>query len=161
MEISIPVMIFAFGNFILLLVLLRIFLFKPVRKMMDARQQTISDGLAAAEQAKQQAANAGEEIRAQIEQARGEAEAIIASARVAGDDLKKQLLEEARVEARGITENARQALAKEREDAITALRKEAAALAVNAAGRILAEELNEAQQQALLHKYIVKVGQLQ
>jgi len=161
MEISLHTVIFAMVNFLVLLVLMRIFLYKPVRKMLDTRQQTISESLAAAEQARQQAAAAGDDIRAQLEQAKGEAEGIVTAARSAGDELKKQLLEEARKEAQSIAEAARAALAKEREEAIAALRTEAAALAISAAGRILAEEISAEQQQALLHKYIMRVGQLQ
>lgn len=161
MHIELSMVIYAVFNFTLLVVLLRIFLYKPVRKMLDTRRQLISESLDTAERTKEQAAAAGEEIRAQIEQARGEATSIVASARASADELKKLLLDEAREEAQAIADNARAALVKEREEAIAALRKEAAVLAVSAAGRILAEELNAEQQQALLHKYIAEVGQLQ
>lgn len=161
MSITLSDVIFALINFIVLVVLLRIFLYKPVRKMMDARQQIISDSLTEAEKAREQAAAAGDEIRVQIKQAKGEAEAIAASARSAGEELKKQLVEEARKEAQTITDASRAALNKEREEAIAALRQEAAMLAVSAAGRMLAEEMTAEQQQALLHKFITKVGQLQ
>ncbi|MCL2496038.1 MAG: F0F1 ATP synthase subunit B [Clostridiales bacterium] len=161
MHIELSTIIYAIFNFSLLVVLLRIFLYKPVRKMMDTRQQIISESLEAAEQAQQQAAAAGEIIGAQLEQAKTEALEIVASARTAGDELKKQLLEEARAEALIITEDTRAALLKEREEAIIALRKEAAALAVSTAGRILSEEISTEQQQSLLQKYITKVGHLQ
>jgi len=161
MHINFIEVIYAVINFILLVVLLRLFLYKPVHKMLATRRQTISESLAAAEQAKQQAADADEKIRAQVKQAKAEAEGILATARASGDELKKQLLTEAREEARAITEKARAALNKEREETITNLRKETARLAVSVAGRILAEEMSAEQQQALLHKYIMKVGQLQ
>lgn len=161
MEFSLQLAIFAIVNFIVLLVLLRLFLYKPVLKMLEERKQTISDSLAKAQEAKVQAEQAGEQISARIEHARGEAEGILAAARAAGEELKKQLAEEARAEAQSFTAASRAALNKEREEAIAALRNEAAALAVSAAGRILAEDLTAEQQQALLHKYVAKVGQLQ
>lgn len=161
MEISPSTIVFTLCNFIILLVLLRLFLYKPVNRMLENRRKTIADSLAAAEEAQKKADTAAETIRAQIEEARKEADQIIVAARASGDELKKQIVEEARKEAQSMTESARAALAKEKEEAVIELRKQAAALAVSAAGRILAEELNEEQQRALLSKYMKKVGQLQ
>lgn len=161
LEIGLANVIYSIVNFLILLVLLRIFLYKPVRGMLETRKQVISDSLAAAEQAQKQAASAGEEIAAQLSQTRMEAEKIIGAARVAGEDLHQQIVEQARAEAQNIIATTRVALDKEREEAIAALRKDAAGLAVSMAERLLAGELTAEQQQAMLQKSIAQMGRLQ
>lgn len=160
MEINLAEIIFALVNFALLLVLLRLFLYKPVRNMLDTRKALIEEGLTAAAVAKEEAAAASKATQSRLDEAQAEANAVIAEARSKAEQIRKQILSEAQAEAERATAQARAAFEKEREEAIGELRKQAAALAINAAAHILAEEINAEQQQALLAKYIAKVGQM-
>lgn len=161
LNIELSVVIWNIINFLILLVLLRVFLYKPIRNMLETRKQVVSDSLAAAEQAQKQAAAAGDEIAAQLSRARVEAESIIAAARLAGEDLEKRIVGQAQQEAQNIIDNTRLALSKEREEAIAALRKDAAGLAVTMAERLLAGELTAEQQAVMLEKSIAQIGRLQ
>ncbi len=160
MHLSLAETIFAIVNFGLLLLLLRLFLYKPISKMLAERQNTIAESLAQAEQARTDALAAKDQIAAQIEQANLEAETIIAKATQNGEQLKKQILAEARQEAQAIQAKTQADLDRYREEIRHNLQQEAVALAIKTAGQILAEEINQEKQKSLLNSYIKRLGQL-
>ena len=78
------------ANILILFILLRIFLFKPINKMRDERTRTIQDNLDSAEKAKTEA----EELRQQYEDSISEAkekanEEVNKAAQKANDEVNK------------------------------------------------------------------------
>jgi F-type H+-transporting ATPase subunit b len=57
-------------NFVILIVLLRMFLYAPIKNMLAQRQQHIADGLAAADKAAQEAAQQRQEFEKSLAQAK-------------------------------------------------------------------------------------------
>ncbi len=55
---NLPVLIAQVVNFFLLLVLLRIFLYKPILEMLDRRAQRVKEGMEAADESKERASAA-------------------------------------------------------------------------------------------------------
>ena len=70
--INLPGLLAQIVNFGLLFVLLRMFAWKPITAMLEARAERIRDGLEAAERARQEAALAQANVQGQLEQARRE-----------------------------------------------------------------------------------------
>ena len=85
-------------NFIVLLVFLRIFLFKRVVRAMDERKKRISDTWNEAEDAKSQAQEREQEYRRKIEDAEDERDSMLAHAREEVKQEKQRLMDEAREE---------------------------------------------------------------
>ena len=79
---NLPVLVAQLVNFFLLLVLLRIFLYKPILEMLDRRKQRIQEGEQAAEQSKEQASQAETDVAKQIQEARQQSQALVAQAQV-------------------------------------------------------------------------------
>ena len=77
-------------NFIILLVLLRLFLYKPVMKVLDERAQRTKEAMELAEATKQEFEQAKGEVQKQIEKGRQEGQAIIAQALQTGERLKEE-----------------------------------------------------------------------
>ena len=77
---NLPQLIAQVANFFVLLVILRLTLYKPVLKMLDDRKQKIAEGLNAAEIARAEAASAQVNIQAQLDEARKEGQEIVAGA---------------------------------------------------------------------------------
>jgi len=96
--INLPLLVAFVINFVILFTLLGIFLYKPVLKMLDERQAKIKDSMEQAEQIKEQAAHSEEQIKAHLETARKEGQAIIAQATQIGERLKEEAKEGARQE---------------------------------------------------------------
>ena len=71
-------------NLVVLYLLMRHFLFKPVTAMMEQRTKAIEDGLSQAEAAKQAAQALDQENEARLAQVRGQADQIVAQAKPQG-----------------------------------------------------------------------------
>ncbi len=143
----------AIANFVILLVLLKKFLYKPVVKMLDDRKKGIDDALNAAEDARTEVARTGQVIRADLAKARQDAEGILAAARAQGEEAKARIMDEAHHQAEAFTAQARKAIAEEKETAIGELKAQVADLAILLAQKALDGQLTEAQELSLLNKY--------
>ena len=79
---------------------MRHFLFKPVTAMMEQRTKAIEDGLSQAEAAKQAAQALDQENEARLAQVRGQADQIVAQAKLQGQREYDQIISSAQADAR-------------------------------------------------------------
>jgi F-type H+-transporting ATPase subunit b len=118
------------------------FVWPPIVKALDERAQKIADGLAAADKAKTDLANAEKKAVDELKKARESAAELRAGAEKQGT----QIVEEARAEAARIVSAAREAAEAEAgvaaQRAREALREQVATLAVAGAEKILRKEIN-------------------
>jgi F-type H+-transporting ATPase subunit b len=133
-------------NLVILFLILRKLLFKPVTKLMEDRTRRINDSIIQAEKDKQSARQLQERFENRLTTAEAEAEAIIRAAREQAEAEAERITAEARAEAERITAGARARLETERRAAAAVFRAEAAALVVSAAGRLLKRELAGTEQ---------------
>lgn len=158
LNIDIGTVIFAMVNFALLVLLLRLFLYKPVLAMLDKRRQAIDEALDQADRTRMEADEAEQRLQQRIAEAHLQADQILTQAKAQAEADSAQALLEARAEARRITEAAAQSIALERERALEAVRQQAAELAILAAEKALTQPLTEQQQQRLLDSFVEQVG---
>jgi F-type H+-transporting ATPase subunit b len=152
--ISIPTLITQIVSFIILLVLLRVFAYKPIMKMLDERSNRVKESLEQAEAVKQQSARAEEELKKQIDKASLEGQDRIARAIKAGEDVKQKAEEDAKKEAERLLTRARQEIRQERDEAIDGVRREFADLTVLAAGKVIEKSLDKAEHRELIDKVL-------
>ena len=133
--INLPGLITQFINFGLFLVLLIVFLYRPVVRMLDQRSERIRDALAQAEEARQASARSGDEVQKALAEARDRAQQIVQQAEEVGRRMGSDARDQARLEAEGIVQRARLDIQLERDDAIDQVRREFADLAIVAAER--------------------------
>jgi F-type H+-transporting ATPase subunit b len=152
--ISIPTLITQVISFIILLVLLRIFAYKPIMRMMDERSRRIKESMEQAETVKTQAARAELELKEEIEKASREGQDRIARAIKAGEDVKQKAREDAKKEADQLITRARQEIRQERDEAIDDVRKEFADLTVLAAGKVIEKTLDKEEHRELIDKVL-------
>ena len=81
---NLPGLITQFINFGLFLVLLIVFLYRPVVRMLDQRSERIRDALAQAEEARQASARSGDEVQKALAEARDRAQQIVQQAEEVG-----------------------------------------------------------------------------
>ena len=126
------------------------FVWPPITKALDERAQKIADGLAAADKAKAELAQANQRVEAQLSAARDDAAKRLADA----ERLAQSMIEEAkgRASAEGakIVAAAKAEAEQEASKAREALRDQVAALAVKGAEQILRKEVNPAVHADLL-----------
>ncbi|MSP21577.1 MAG: ATP synthase F0 subunit B [Dehalococcoidia bacterium] len=152
---NLPGLIAQLINFAILLVVMRMFLYKPVLKILDERKTRIEEGLNRAEQAAAQASASQDEARRVIEEARGQGRELVASAQEAAARLRAELEERARIDSAGIVSRARDEIKNERDQAIEQLRREFTDLALAAAERVIGQSLDRAAHQRLIDETLV------
>jgi F-type H+-transporting ATPase subunit b len=133
--------VFTLINVFVLFVILRLILFKPVTKFMQKRAQAISADIEEAKSEKAQAKSLLQNYQERLKNAGAEAESLIREAREEARRQADAIVAGGRAEARNILENARRQVGAEHRAALAVFQAEAAGLVVTAAGRLLRQEL--------------------
>jgi F-type H+-transporting ATPase subunit b len=141
-------------TFIILLVILRKLAWKPILKSLSDRETLIKDSLEKAEIAKQEAEKLIEENKANLDKAEEEAQKIIAQSREYAEKLKTQMLEESNAEAKKRLEEAKVEIDRKSQEAFNQMKEQIASIAVEAAEKIIRENLDEKKQKNLVNKYL-------
>ncbi len=150
--INLPLLLAFIINFIILLALLRKFLYKPVLKMLDERAQKTREGMELAEASKKEYEQAKEEVQRQIDKGRQEAQAIIAQAMQVGERLKEESRQEAAKQAQTILERTRAELEAERDKIMDDLRREFVDISLAAAEKVIKLTLDREKNRKLIEE---------
>lgn len=159
MDINPSTAIFAIINFAILVVLLKVFLYKPVCNMLDSRKQEVANNLKSAEDAKLEAQKLKDEYAAQIQNARSEAQDIINQATKIGQQTKADIVNEAREEATRLVAKAQDEIVREKTEALNEIRNEIADLAVLAASKVVGKTIDVADHQNMVNNFVKEVGE--
>lgn len=130
--------------FLILIWLVNRFLWQPLITALEARRQRIADGLAAAEQGRQDFEKAKADAQHELEQSRVRAGEIIAQAEKRAAEIKEEAKSKAREEADNIRRTAQHDVEQCFQETREQLRHEIATLAVLGASKILAKEVDQA-----------------
>ncbi len=141
-------------TFILLLLVLKAVAWKPLLAMLDERERRIRESLNQAEKAREEAQNAADENRRAMEHAQAEARQTISEGREAAERAAAEVRARAADEAQQMLQQARRTIRQEKEQAIQELRTHAAGLAIDAAGKVLNENLDNARNRKLVDEFI-------
>ncbi len=144
----------------LLLVLLYVFAYKPILRMLDERSRRIKEGQESAEQAKQREEQAEQEFQNRLEQARKEGQSIVGKANEAASRMREEGRQQARQDADTMIERARAEIQRERDQAIDQLRKEFADTAVKAAERVINESLDKERHSKIIDETLEESSSL-
>jgi F-type H+-transporting ATPase subunit b len=150
--VNLPLLVVFIINFIVLFVLLRLFLYKPVMKMLDERAKRTKDAMELAEATKKEFEQAKTEVQKQIEKGRQEAQAIITQAMQVGERLKVESRQEATKQAQTIVDRTRAELEAERGKIVEGLRREFADIAISAAEKVIKETLDKEKHRKLIEE---------
>ena len=141
-------------NFIVLLVLLRLVLYKPVVGMLDARAQRVRDSMAQADQARRAAEQAESDRQALLAETRREAEEIRARAEEQSKRIIGEAAGRAKEEADRILAQAAARAEQERQQVMTEVRAELADLIVTAVDRVTRNALDTNAQRTLVQQFL-------
>jgi F-type H+-transporting ATPase subunit b len=141
-------------NFLLVLLLLYLFAYKPILRLMDQRAERIRESLEAADTARQEAASSQEAIQEQITEARREGQRIMDQAREASERFRTDEMDKARQEAEAFVERAKQDIARERDTALQEVRASFGDLAITAAERVIRSSLDRQAHEGLINQVL-------
>lgn len=142
--------------FVLLLLLLSKYAWKPILNAIKTREEGITNALAAAEKAKEEMKNliAGNEKI--LNEARAERDAMLKEANEAKDAIINEAKTKAKLETERILASAQERIVNEKNAAITELKNQVAALSIEIAEKILKSELSSDDKQKALVNNLMK-----
>lgn len=148
-------------NFVVLVALLRRFLYRPVLAAMERREQHIAQRLRAADDREQRARETQERYEAQLAQVATRREELLKAARQEADAERHELRERARAEVEATEARWRSDLQREQGEFLVELRREIAATAQAVAGQILTELADADLQQRMTARLLTRLDTLE
>ena len=150
--INLPLLVVFIVNFIILLVMLRLFLYQPVMKVLDERAKKTRDAMELAEATKKEYEQAKGEVQKQIEKGRHEAQGIITQAMQVGERLKEESRQETAKQVQVMIDRARSELEAERDKIVGDLRREFVDISIAAAEKVIKETLDKEKHRKLIEE---------
>lgn len=133
------------------------FVWPPLVKALEERQEKIADGLAAAERGQRELELVQHRVKDELKQAKAQAADIIEKANRRATQVVDEAKDDARQEAQVLAKVAQEQIAQEVNRAKDVLRKQVASLAVAGAEKILMREIDEKANRALLANLIEEI----
>lgn len=141
-------------NFLILFVLLRLILFKRINKVKEDRTRTIQNNLDSAEKAKEEAEELRQQYEDSISDAREKANQIIMKAHEDAESERAAIIKKSQEEAEKIVADADKTIENERKRVLRQAQSEIADLAIEAASKIIGENVDDEKNRRLVDKFL-------
>lgn len=141
-------------TFIFLLFILAKVAWKPILKSLSDRENLIKESLDKAENARREAEKLISENKANLLKAEEEAQKIVDQSREYAEKLKNQILDESKTQAKKMIDDASLEIQRKNAEAFNKLKDQVAEIAVEAAEKIIKENLDKEKQVKLVNKFI-------
>ena len=153
-NLTLVVQVLVFGAFVMFTMK---FVWPPLVKALEERQEKIADGLAAAERGRRELELAQHRVKDEMKQAKVDAADILEKAHRRAGQIIEEAKDEARQEAQKLAKIADEQITQALNHAKDSLRKQVAVLAVAGAEKILMREIDEEANRALLNNLIAEI----
>jgi F-type H+-transporting ATPase subunit b len=151
--------IFQICNLLILLLLVRKFLWKRVMAVLEARQKEIDGIYDAAGKDRREAAQLKEDYTERMSSAREEADRLVKSAMDTAHTRGDTIVNEAKAEAAHLKQKAERDIEQEKRKAYSELMGEISGMAADIAGRMVEREINADDHRELVEEFIKKAGE--
>lgn len=145
-------------NIILLFILLRIFLFKPINKLMDERTASIQNDIDSARKSKEEAESLKQQYEETLVSAKAEAQQIILKAKEEAVSSQKEIIQNSQNEAQQIIDNAGKTIENERKRVMQQAQTQIADLAIAAASKIIGENVDDEKNRHIVSEFLSEEG---
>ena len=151
----------SFANLLVMFLILKRVLFKPVQKMFDTRKQQVEGIYAEANENRSAAASMKKEYETKMASAREEADGLVRSAVQTAHTRGDAIVAEASSQASHLKQKAEQEIAQEKRQMLLDVREEISDIAVSIASKVVEREINPKDHQAFVDEFIRNVGDQQ
>lgn len=148
-------------NLLLLFLILKKFLFKPVQKVMNERQAQVTSIYTDAENDRQAAADMKQEYETRMATAREEADGLVRNAVQTAQRKSDSIIAEANQQAAHLKQKAENEIQLEKKQMLSDVKAEISDLAVSIASRIMEREVNAQDHADFVDQFIQNVGEQQ
>jgi len=143
-------------NFILLMIILTKFIWKPIMAAVNKREDNIQEALDMAKKTKAEMEKLQTQNANLLKEARIERDEMIKEAKITSDSMIESAKSKSKVEADKIVENARVSIEAEKNAAVAELKNQVATIALEIAEKILREDLSSDEKQKQLAEGFAK-----
>ena len=145
-------------NLFIQLLIVKIFFLDKIKAVLDKRRETADKQIADAEAAKSEAAAIKQTYEENMRQAKTKADDMILSAQKTAAQRSEEIISQAQKQAAQIKTKAASDIEMEKKKAINEAKNEISELAMAIAGKVVARELNDADQDGMIVRFIEELG---
>lgn len=149
---------FTLINTFIIFLIFKIFLFKPVGKILDKRKEMAAAEIAEAKAAKESAQKAEQEYLASIAGAKEEAAEIVRQANLRAQAREEELISEATKKAADIRAKAEEAIERDKQRALNEIKDEISDIVIMAATKVVEKEISQADNEKLIESFLAGVS---
>lgn len=149
------------ANLLIMFLILKRFLFKPVQKMMAARKQQVDQIYQDAKENRDSAINMKQEYEARLATAREEADGLVRNAVQTAQRKGDAIVAEANSQASHLKQKAEQEIAQEKKQILQDVRGEISDIAVSIASKVVEREVKKQDYDGFVDEFIKNVGEQQ
>ena len=146
-------------NLMIQLVIFKKLLLNPVKKVIAERKAKADSQIADAQKLRTEAEAMKAEYEQNLQNARTEANQIVAAAQKTATARSEELLGEARAQAAALKQKAEANIAQERKKAVNEVKDEIGGMAMEIASKVVEREIREADHKDLIDEFIKNVGE--
>ena len=147
------------ANLLILFLLFKKFLFKPVQNVMNQRQAQVDKIYDEAEQDRSAAADMKQEYETRLNTAREEADTLVRNAVQTAQRKSDQIVAEASSQASHLKQKAEEEIALEKKQMLLDVKSEISEMAVNIASKVVEREIQKKDHENFVDEFIRNVGE--
>lgn len=152
-------LIFQWGNLLILYLVIKKFLFGPIQKIIESRENEVQNLYDTAEQAKNDAVALKEEYSQHLANAKDEANEILKNANKKATVRSEEIIRDAQEKAAAIIARADVQIEMERKHAFEEVKQDISDIALLAASKVVERELSAEEHERLIGEFIENVGE--
>ena len=146
-------------NLMIQLVIFKKLLLNPVKKVIAERKAKADSQIADAQKLRTEAEAMKAEYEQNLQNARTEANQIVATAQKTATARSEEIVGEARAQAAALKQKAEADIAQERKKAVNEVKDEIGGMAMEITSKVVEREIKEADHQDLIDEFIKNVGE--
>ena len=146
-------------NLMIQLVIFKKFLLKPIRQVIADRKAKADSEIADAQKLRTEAEAMKAEYEQNLQNARTEANQIVAAAQKTATARSEEIVGEARAQAAALKQKAEADIAQERKKAVNEVKDEIGGIAMEIASKVVEREISEKDHKDLIDEFIKNVGE--
>ena len=150
--------LFVLVSFLILLLLVKKFAWKPLTAILDERENQVASNIDNAEQAKKNAHSLVAEQEEKLQKAKEESSQIINQAKQSSARMEKDLLSQAKDEVARMKEQAENEIEVEKQKTLASAKNEISSISVQIAEKLLKRELDSEGQAELIDEFIGRLA---
>ncbi len=151
-------MLVSLANLVVLFLIVKKFLYKPVKKMLAARQSAIDSDYGAAKEALEKANSDKKAYEEKLQSAKSEADKVIKDAVELANEREKEIIAQAKEKADGIVRRAENEATLERKKAEADIRKEIVEVSSLLTEKMLEREVSAEDHKRFIDSFIEGIG---